>query len=76
MLPKMMAKMGVKKEIKNDNSDASMASMLIEGIQMGELDIEKKLNQYEKSLDKKTVKYAEDFRKFQQDNIETLKKHL
>ena len=44
LIPKMMAKMGVDREVKNDNSDASMASMLIQGIQMGVLDIEKKLN--------------------------------
>ena len=43
LIPKMMAKMGVDREVKNDNSDASMASMLIQGIQMGVLDIEKKI---------------------------------
>ena len=65
LIPKMMAKMGVDREVKNDNSDASMASMLIQGIQMGVLDIEKKLKQYEKTIDKKTI-----------NNIEALKKHL
>lgn len=55
LIPKMMAKMGVDREVKNDNSDASMASMLIQGIQMGVLDIEKKLKQYEKTIDKKTL---------------------
>ena len=39
LIPKMMAKMGVDREVKNDNSDASMASTLIQGIQMGVLDI-------------------------------------
>lgn len=76
MIPKIMAKMGVDKEVKNDNSDASMASMLIQGIQIGQLDIEKKINQYEKNLDKKTTKFAIDFKKFQEENIEALKKHL
>lgn len=76
MIPKMMAKMGVDKEVKKDNSDASIAGMLIQGIQMGELDIEKKLKQYEKALDHKTVKLAKEFREFQEKNIEQLKKHL
>lgn len=76
MIPKIMAKMGVDKEVKKDNSDASIAGMLIQGIQMGELDIEKKLKQYEKSLDHKTVKLAKEFREFQEANIEHLKKHL
>ena len=72
----MMAKMVVDREVKNYNSDASMASMLIQGIQMGVLDIEKKLKQYEKTIDKKTIKFVEEFKNFQQDNIEALKKHL
>jgi len=76
LIPKMMAKMGVDREVKNDNSDASMASMLIQGIQMGVLDIEKKLKQYEKTIDKKAIKFVEEFKNFQQDNIEALKKHL
>ena len=50
--------------------------MLIQGIQMGVLDIEKKLKQYEKTIDKKTIKFVKEFKNFQQDNIEALKKHL
>lgn len=76
MIPKMMSKMGVGKEVKKDNSDASIAGMLIQGIQMGELDIEKKLKQFEKTLDHKIVKFAKDFREFQEENVEELKKHL
>lgn len=75
-IPKMMAKMGVNKEVEKDNSDASVAGMLIQGIQMGELDIEKKLKQFETKLTSKTVKFAKAFREFQEDNIEELKKHL
>lgn len=76
LIPKMMAKMGVDKEVRKDNSDASIAGMLIQGIQMGELDIEKKLKQFEKNLDNKIVKFAKAFREFQEDNIEKLKSHL
>lgn len=76
IISKVMANMGIDKKVKQDNSDASMASMLIKGISIDAIDIEKKMKQYEKNLDKKTVKLAEDFKKFQQENIEALKKHL
>lgn len=72
---KMMANMGIAMEVKKDNSDASIADMLIKGILMGESDMEKVLNSYEK-LDKKYEALAKDFINFQKDNIEELKKHL
>ena len=42
-ITKMMANMGIDKEVKNDNSDSKMADMLIKGISMGSIDLEKKL---------------------------------
>lgn len=76
MMPKMGASMGVKKEVKSDNSDASIADMLIKGISMGSLDMEKKMKEYQEKVDKKYYKQAQDFYKFQQANIESLKKYL
>lgn len=76
MMSKVMATMGVKKEVKSDNSDASMADMLIKGITMGTVDMEKKIHQYEKEVNKKDLKFAKEFLKFQQDSIEKLKKYL
>ncbi len=75
-LSKMGASMGIKKEVISDNSDASIADMLIKGISMGVLDIEKKLSQYDEIADKKTIKLAEDFLEFQQNTISKLKKYL
>lgn len=76
MLSKMMAKMGIKKEVLHDNSDGSIADMLIKGISMGSLDMEKKITQYKESVNKKTLALAQDFLKFQQNTIEELKTYL
>lgn len=76
LVEKMMSTMGICKVVKEDNSDARIADMLIKGISMGSIDMEKKLKEYEQELDKKTVKLAKDFISFQQDNIEALKVHL
>lgn len=76
IMSKMMASMGIKKEVKNDNSDSNIASVLIKGISMGILDMEKIINDYEKKLDKDVFKFSKKFLNFQKDNVEELKKHL
>ena len=75
-IAKMMSRMGVKKEVKTDNSDSAIAEMLIQGVSMGSLDMEKKLNVYQKDVEKEELEMAEDFYKFQQDVINSLKKFL
>ncbi len=76
LLSKMGAGMGIKKEVKNDNSDSSIAEMLIQGISMGSLDMEKKLSTYEKDVDKDQLKFAKEFLKFQEYAINELKRFL
>ena len=76
MMAKMGASMGIKKEVINDNSDASMAEMLIQGISMGSLEMQKKIKAYEKKIDEETLKLAKFFLKFQENAIEKLKKYL
>lgn len=75
-MSKMMAGMGIKKEVKNDNSDASIADMLIQGVSMGSIDTEKKIKAYDRDVDKETLSFAKDFLKFQQKAIDQLKKYL
>lgn len=75
-MSKMGASMGIKKEIKADNSDSSVADMLIKGISMGSIDMEKKISAYEKSVDKEILEFAKDFKKFQEENMEVFKKYL
>ena len=76
MMAKMGAKMGIKKEVKDDNSDAAMADMLIKGITMGTIDMEKKITNYKEVVNKKYLDFAKDFLSFQQDTIEHLKAFL
>lgn len=76
-ITKMMANMGIDKEVKNDNSDSKMADMLIKGISMGSIDLEKKLKKYkDKEIDEKINELATDFKKFQDDCITKLKEYL
>ena len=72
----MMAKEGIKKEVKSDNSDASIADMLIKGISMGSLDMEKKIKKYEEVSEKSYLKLAHDYLNFSKDNMTALKKYL
>lgn len=76
LMAKMGAKMGIKKEVISDNSDASIADMLIKGISMGSIDMEKKIKTYQENVDKENMNWAKDFYQFQKDNIEALKKYL
>ena len=73
---KMMSRMGVKKEVKNDNSDSAIAEMLIQGVSLGSLDIEKKLKTYKDNCEQEELDMAKDFYRFQQEVIEELKKYL
>lgn len=57
-IAKMGAKMGIKKEVKSDNSDAAIADMLIKGISMGSIDIEKRITNYKEVVNKKYLDFA------------------
>ncbi len=76
LMTKMGASMGIMKQVKKDNSDSSIADVLIKGVSMGSIDMEKKINNCEKHADKKELKFANDFLQFQQDVITGLKKFL
>lgn len=75
-ITKLMSSMGIYKEVKNDNSDSSIADMLIKGISMGSIDMEKKIKDYSKEVNKDHLNLAKDFMKFQEKTIEDLKKFL
>lgn len=75
-MSKMGASMGIKKEVMNDNSDASLAHMLTQGITMGVVDMETKIKNYKSSLDKKILKLGEDYLQFNQNEIEKLKEYM
>lgn len=76
MLSKMMSSMGIGKEVKEDNSDSAISDMLIQGISMGSIEMEKKIKAYKDDADKEELKLAKDFMKFQEKTIDELKKYL
>lgn len=75
-MAKMGASMSMKKEVLEDNSDASMADMLIKGLTMGSLETSKKIDQYDEKVDDKILDLAKEIHKFQEKKIEVLKKFL
>lgn len=75
-MSKMMANMGIKKEVLNDNSDSHMADLLIQGISMGSINMGKKIDDYKDKVPGKDIRYAKKFLKFEQEKIEELKKYL
>lgn len=76
LLAKMMANMGIKKEVMSDNSDSHMAEVMIQGISMGSINMEKKLDNYKEKLDSSDYKYARKFLIFEKESIEKLKEYL
>lgn len=68
--------MGIKMEMLKDNSDARVADMLTKGFTMGNLDITKKIDMYEKAADKDILNLAKKLLNFGEYNIELLKPYL
>lgn len=76
MMAKMMAGMGIDKEVNVDNSDSAIADMIIKGISTGTVDMEKKLKQYKDEANEKELELAENFLKFQEKAVDILKAYL
>ena len=76
MMAKAMSKMSISKEMISDNSDANIADMLIQGLTMGNLELTKHIDNYEKTADKKIIAIAKNLRKFGEEYIEKLKVYL
>ena len=77
LVSKVMANIGIDKEVRDDNSDSAMADMLIKGVSMGSIDLEKKLAKYkDKKIDDKVLELANDFKDFQDDIIKKIKEYL
>ena len=76
LMAKMGANMGVRKEVDKDNSDARIASMIIEGLTMGVVEISVKIENYKHIVSKDNLSLATDFLNFQENAIEKLKSYL
>ena len=73
LMSKLSSKMGITMETLKDNSDAAIASMIIEGVTMGIVNMQTKIENYKKVVDKKILKLSTKFLKFQEEEIEKLK---
>ena len=71
-----MSKMNISKEMMNDNSDANIANMLIQGLTMGNLELSKHIDNYKEVADKKVIDLAKKLKKFGEEYIEKLKVYL
>ena len=76
IMAKMSSSMSMKMEVAKDNSDAAMAKLLTQGLTMGCVDIAAKIDRYENDADKKILKLAKDYLKFQKESIDFLKDYL
>ncbi len=73
LMSKISSKIGIAMETMKDNSDPAIASMVIEGLTMGIVEMETKIESYKKIVDKKILKLSNKFLKFQEEEIEKLK---
>ena len=73
LMSKISSKMGIAMETMKDNSDPAIASMVIEGLTIGIVEMETKIENYKKLVDKKILKLSTKFLKFQEEEIEKLK---
>ncbi|HBA37552.1 MAG TPA: hypothetical protein DCY94_02395 [Firmicutes bacterium] len=72
----MMAKMGTNTEFMKDNSDSKIAETLIQGYNMGLLDITKKLKKYKGDISKDVLELANDYKKMMHDGAKDIKGFL
>ena len=75
-MSKMMSSMGIFKEVLEDNSDAAIADMLIQGLSMGIIEMEKRIKGASDDVDKDSLKLAKNFKKFQEKSQKTMEKYL
>ena len=73
LMAKLSSKMGITMETMKDNSDPAIASMVIEGLTMGIVEMQTKIENHKKIVDKKILKLSTKFLKFQEEEIEKLK---
>ena len=76
VMAKFSSSIGITMETIKDNSDSALAQMLVEGMSMGVVSITTKISQYIKVADKKVIKLAKNFQKFQEEEIEKLKAYM
>ena len=75
-IAKMMSSMGIMKEVLTDNSDPAIADLLIQGISMGVIEMEKRIKGASDDINKDHLKLAKEFLKFQEKAQKKMEKYL
>lgn len=76
LVAKVSSSIQMMMEVAKDNSDSAIAKLLTQGLTMGTVDISAKIDRYEKDADKKIIKIAKNYLKFQKESIDILKDYL
>ena len=76
LIAKISSSVQMKMEVAKDNSDSAIAKLLTQGLTMGSVNISAKIDRYEKNADKKVLKLAKNYLKFQKESIDFLKDYL
>ena len=69
----LTSSLAMKMEVKKDNSDSKLASILIRGFNMGSIDIESKIKSYKKEVDKEVLNLSKEVLTFSEEEIKKLK---
>ena len=76
LLKTLTSTVAMKTEVNKDNSDSNIASILIRGFNMGNIDIEAKIKSYKKEVDKSILNLAKEVLAFGENEITKLKSFL
>lgn len=76
MMAKMGSKIGIKNNVKKDNSDSKISDIVIQGLVMGIIDINKRIDNYKEESGKDTLMLAKRLLSFQEDSVDKLKEYL
>ena len=75
-LKNLTANTAMNMEVKKDNSDSKIASILTRGFNIGNINIEAKIKNYKKEASKETLKLAQEILDFGKKQIEILEEYL
>lgn len=76
IMAKMSSDIGMTIETMKDNSDPAIAAMLIEGLTMGTVEMNIKIDKYKRTNKKDILQIAHNLLEFQENEIEKLKTFL
>ena len=76
MMEKMMVGMSTKVNTLIDKTPSHLAEMVIQGCNMGVIQMTKHLNQYDDQAENEVVKLARDVMKFEEESAKKLQKYL